>query len=335
MTLSDGSIKFEVASQIVDRGDLPFTQVFVLTIVDPTSPKQDVLARVATPVDLRHSDATAPVYVRVASTDMITLSGDSFARIANVADITKLPRDRTIAVRQGLTTYLTSTMVLLYDSEVTADAAAKQVVDRLSDLVVAWRAHSTGFATNPYQDYTLPQPATGVVATRTVTYAAAKAARVAAETARDAASAAADACERRDTANKAIYDFLLYDVSFLDRAKSLVQAQVNDQYVGTGYVVQPAILTPAGPFTVTIAASRTHDFALNASDPASYEALRLKKTTDLATYATAVRAGELECAALAAALLTAQQRVDATASAERVALASVLSVCPTFDPSTV
>jgi hypothetical protein len=337
--LSDNSVRFEVSNEVIDQGDLPFPHVFVMTIVDPGTAKEDVLARIATPVDIRRADPSAPLYVKVASTDITSISGDTFARIANTSDLTKLSRDRVTAVVQGATSYLSTAVSLIYDNYATADAAARQVVSRLSDLVTAWRTYNTAFATNPYQDYNLPQTAASVEAERTAVYVEKRTARETAETAYDNAVADKERCERDCAADKVIYDFLVADVTFLEQAKATVQAQINDVYPAGTFTVAPAILTPAGPFTVTIPTSRTRDYVLKAgtfsTDLTSYENLLVKKRQDLAIYSERVRACSATCARLAAAVLTAQQTLDAAQAAERAALANVVAVCPTFDPSTV
>lgn len=308
VTLASGSIAFEVASTVTDRGDLPFTHLFVVTLGTNADPKTDVLARIATPADLRQSDASAPVYVKVSSTDMIRIGTDDFARIANINDISKLPRDRVIAQRRGFTQYLTSSVAMVYDNVTTADAAAKQIIDRVSALVTEWRSFNSDFATNPYQDYNLPSPGASVESARTAIYVDKRNARTTAEAARDAAKLAKEACIRDCEADKVIYDFLAYDVSFLDQARILVSAQ---------------------------AANVTRTFVLDAGTAASYAALLVKRREDLAIYAAKVQACATTCAQLSAALLAAQQVVDAALVAERAALAGVVAVCPTFDPSTV
>ena len=308
VTLASGSIAFEVASTVTDRGDLPFTHLFVVTLGTNADPKTDVLARIATPADLRQSDASAPVYVKVSSTDMIRIGTDDFARIANINDISKLPRDRVIAQRRGFTQYLTSSVAMVYDNVTTADAAAKQIIDRVSALVTEWRSFNSDFATNPYQDYNLPSPGASVESARTAIYVDKRNARTTAEAARDAAKLAKEACIRDCEADKVIYDFLAYDVSFLDQARILVSAQ---------------------------AANVTRTFVLDAGTAASYAALLVKRREDLAIYAARVQACATTCAQLSAALLAAQQVVDAALVAERAALAGVVAVCPTFDPSTV
>ena len=308
VTLASGSIAFEVASTVTDRGDLPFTHLFVVTLGTNADPKTDVLARIATPADLRQSDASAPVYVKVSSTDMIRIGTDDFARIANINDISKLPRDRVIAQRRGFTQYLTSSVAMVYDNVTTADAAAKQIIDRVSALVTEWRSFNSDFATNPYQDYNLPSPGASVESARTAIYVDKRNARTTAEAARDAAKLAKEACIRDCESDKVIYDFLAYDVSFLDQARILVSAQ---------------------------AANVTRTFVLDAGTAASYAALLVKRREDLAIYAAKVQACATTCAQLSAALLAAQQIVDAALVAERAALAGVVAVCPTFDPSTV
>ena len=335
MTLANGSIAFEVASTVTDRGDLPFVHLFVVTLGTNADPKTDVLARIATPVDLRQSDGSAPVYVKVSSTDMIRIGTDDFARIANINDISKLPRDRVIAQRRGFTQYLTSSISMVYDNVTTADAAAKQILDRVSALVTTWRSFNSDFATRPYQDYNLPTTGASVESARTAIYVDKRNTRKEAEAARDVALLAKEACIRDCSADKVIYDFLAYDVAFLDQAANIVAGQTNDTYVGSGATIAPTPLTPSGPFTITVPSSRTRAFVLNAGISGSYETLLLKKRADLAIYATKLQTCAMTCAQLSAALLAAQQVVDAALVAERAALAGVVAVCPTFDPSTV
>jgi hypothetical protein len=339
--ISDGSLRFEVTNQIFDQGDMPFPHLFVMTINDSSSPKSDVLARIATPVDVRQADSAAPIYVKVTSTDLIEIGTDTFARIANVNDITRLPRDRVTAVLLGRKEYLTTAFALLYDNVTTAQAAAQSVVDRLSTLVTEWRSYNTQFATNPYADFTLPQVDASVEAQRTAVYVEKRNARIAADAARDSAQAAKDDCEQTCAADKTIYDFLAYDVAFLEAAKATVNA-ITEVFGSGPTLTLTGGTTLTAPQTYTIAATastRAKDFVLGANtysgNSSTYEALLTKKRADLATYAAKVRACSANCAALGAALLTAQQAADAALSAERAALADVVAVCPTFNPSTV
>lgn len=340
VTLADGSVQWEVATSVLDAGDLPFKELFVLTIVDPLDPKRDVLARVITPPELRRSDPTAPLYVKVAADDLTYLGGDPFARIANVDDVTALPRDRVVAVRNGVTTYLVSAVTLVYSNLTTATAAYKTFIDRLSTLVTDWRLATGGFVTTPSTDYPLPQVNAGVEAQAVAGYDTAKAARVTAEAARDAAQTAKDACEVGCTGDKLVYAFLVADVAFLEQAKQIVQGLTE------GFQSSPTLnltggTTLTGPQTYTITAAFSQfvkDFDLGqgayAGAPTTYEALLLQKRALRATYAAKVQTCAETCAALAAALAAAQLAVDTARASETGALAAVLAVCPTFNPVT-
>lgn len=322
ITLADGTQKFEITTTIVDKGDLPFKDLFVLTISDTGDPKDDVLARIATPYDIRQTDPTSPKYVKVSTSDMISIPPDTFARIANIDELTGLYRDRTAAIRNGRTEYLSSVMTVVYDTITTADAAYKQILSRLSTLVDNWRAAFTPFATNPTQLYDLPTPGVAVEDERKAAYVAARDARIAAEAERDKAQAAADACATGCASDKAIYNFLVADVAFLEAARTVV---VN---------LQDASVPPGTPVTTNV-----KDFVLQqgafVGDARTYQALLQAKTVARAEYAAKVAACDTTCASLAAAVLTAQRAVDSARTTERDALAGVYEVCPTFDPSSV
>jgi len=322
ITLVDGTQKFEITTIIVDKGDLPFKDLFVLSISDTGDPKDDVLARVATPYDIRQTDPASPKYVKVVSSDLIVIPPDTFARIANIDELTGLFRDRTAAVRNGRTEYLSSVMTVVYDTLTTADAAYKQILARLSTLVEDWRAVFTPFATNPTQSYDLPTPGVSVEDERKKAYIAARDARIAAEAARDAAQAAADACDTDCRIDKAIYNILVADVAFLEAARTIV---VN---------LQDTSIPPGTPLTTNV-----RDFVLQqgafAGDNRTYQALLVEKKRLRDEYAAKVAACDASCAALHAAVIDAQRTVDGARTAERDALSGVYEVCPTFDPSTV
>lgn len=309
---TNGDVQFEVTSTITDRGDLPFVSLFVLRITDPADAKDDVLARVASPLDIRRVTPASAVYVRVVETDLIRIGPDPFARIANVDDLTEMPRDRTTAVRTGQTLYLSPVFTALYDGITTAQAAYQAILQRLSDLVTAWRTYYGDFETRPTSAYDLPVFGAGVEAQRTAAYVVARDARVAAEAARDAAQTAKDRCEQDCTADKAIYDFLVADVAFLVRAKDLVTAMATS--TARDFVLQQGAYT---------------------SNADSYNAMLSQKRTALDTYGAKVAECAARCSALGEALLAARSEVDAAREAERAALAGVYAVCPTFDPTSV
>jgi len=304
--LATGEVRFEVALQITDPGDLPFAELFLVTIVDPANPKLDALARLATPLELR--EQAGIVYVKVLASDVTTIGADTFAKVPSAAELTTFLRDRTAAVQRGATQYLTSAVTLLYASVDLATAAYQTFNARLSQLVADWRTYTTAFATNPTQDYLLPVVGQSVEDQLTAAYRAAKTARRTAEAARDTAAATLATCRAEGAADAALFNVLAADAAFLDAAKAYV----------TG-----------------LAASDARTFALNAADPTSYEALRLAKRAALATLRTRLAAHAEECAANAAAVLDAQRGVDAARRTEDAALVPLQNVCPTFDPNSV
>jgi hypothetical protein len=321
--LTNGTMMYEVTTVVIDPGDLPFKELFVVAVSDSPDPKDDVFARVATPYDIRQTDINSPRYIRVVESDLIRIGPDPFARIANYDELTMLQRDRTAAVQSSQTEYLTSVMTVQYPSLTTADAAYKQILSRLSSLVTDWRNAYSSFATVPSQDYFLPVANASVQAERVQTYLTARAARVATEDARDAAQTSLNECEQRDTANQTIYGFLVADVSFLENARSVV-----------ANITETATATPPSDPAVTTTNAKNFVLQLSgyAGDPRSYQALLDLKRQQLATYARQVADGEEECDRFRAALLDAQAAVVAAQTAERNALADVYAVCPTYTP---
>lgn len=322
IVMSDGTVKLEVTTRVIDRGDLPFPDLFVLTITDTGDPKSDLLARVATPFDIRQTDPASPKYVRVVTSDSVIIPPDTFARISSINDLTGLPRDRTTAIRRGVSEYLSSVSTLIYDNITTADAAYKQVISRLSTLVTEWRNAFTSFVTNPTQTYTLPQAGASVESERIAVYTTAKTATQQAEAARDAAVAAKEACERDCASDRKIYDFLVLDVSFLQTAAAVVQN------------ITEASIPPGTP-TTTNAKNFVLQTGSYASDSRSYATMLARKIVDRDDYASRVATCSAQCQTLAAAALQAQNVVVAAQTTERAALARVYEVCPTFDPTTV
>lgn len=310
-TLPDGRTAYEVTTRVVQAGDLPTRALFVVDIEDPLDPKADVLARVATPLDVRR--LSGGLYVRVDAEQMTRIEGDPFARIATLNDFAALQTDRAEAVRHGQTEYLTDTLTVVYTNGETADAAYQQILARLSELTTSWRAFGTTFETAPFTDYPLPMRGAGVEAARVTIYTAAVAARRRAEVAADEAVAAHAACLTDCGADRAIHAMLVADVAFLDRARERVLA-----FVETG-------------------TAHAQDFALRrasySSDTESYEVLRGAKRAQLETYTARVQACGARCATLAVASDAAAADLRRALDDERRALADVRAVCPTYTPT--
>lgn len=305
--VAGGDRKWRVTTIITDQGDLPFGELFVVTIKDATDPKQDVYARVAEPLEFRQTVAGSAIYVKVSSDDMVTIAGDPFARVATPSELTSMPRDRALAVRYAKTEYLTSAITLLYDTQLSADAAYRQLLDRLSTLVLDWRTASGAFITTPYALYTLPVVSSAEETRRAALWRAARTARIAAETERDAAVASSTACAEQGAADARYYGELVADVAFLQTAHDRVSA-----------------MSETGSTTVKT-------YALDGSDPGSWETLLTQKRSRLNAALAAVAAHETRCGDLRRASLQAQATVDVARSAENATLAAVLAICPTFD----
>lgn len=313
--LSDGTIKYEVNTSIVDKGDLPIKELFVIQIVDVGAVKSDVLVKVATPHELWKSDPNNDLYVKVDSTEIITLGVDPFARIASIDDVTDIPRDRVVAVNRGLKYYLSSSVSLLYDNLTTADAAYREILARLSELVDAWRQYTSTFITMPSQLYNLPQTSISVEDERINTYKTKKEERIAAEEVRDTAKTNKDLCETEGTADKQIYTFLLENYSFLNKAKNIVNTIVE-----------------TGSYNVRDFVKKQGAYSSSAE---SYENLLQTTANNLAIYEARVRDHDATCANLQVELLLAESAVEAARIQENNALAAVLAVCPTFDANSV
>lgn len=319
VTLASGSVGYEVATTVTDPGDLPTSNLFVLTINDAGDAKRDALARVVEPYDLRR--LSTALYVRVDEDSILYISPDTFARVPSGSELIELAQDRTDAVRRNQTEYLSGTVVLTYTSRATADAAYRQLITRLSALVVEWREFNASFETRPTTVYSLPVADASVEAERRAVYTAAVSARRAAEAAHEAASDACDACETDCVSDKKIHELLQADVAFLERARARVLTISETITGGSGG-------TPshnAQDFCVRLGAYT--------ADVNSYEVLLFSKRDQLAAYTETVRACQTRCAQLARDRDAAQATLSRALDAERRALVDVRAVCPTFTPT--
>jgi len=312
-TLANGTVRFEVINEITRAGDLPFPHLFVLRVGEEADPKDDVFVRVATPVDIRQSDASAPIFVKAVASDIIRIATDVFVKVSSYAELTRLPRDRVEAYRQGLPYYLSTVAAFSYDNLTTADAAAKQIVDRLSGLVTEWRQYHSEFVTNPYENLVLPQEGSSVESERVAVFKTARDARRAAEAQRDIDAAAKAACETDCKADKAIHQWLVSQTALLEQAEAVVSALSETSSAKSFVLKQDA-------------------FSL---DQRSYRDILVQTRASRDAYAATVQACAIRCAQLGAILLASEQAVDAAQRAEQAALADVTAVCPTFNPDTV
>jgi len=159
---------FVITSSLVSftAGELPHTNVFVLTIITREDPKDDVLARVA-----------------------------------SIADLTELPQGRDSGLASATGTdilYLSSTCTLQYFSLDEAIAAQGAIKDRVNALITSWQTFDTEFnAPDPTPaTYTLPSVDLSQLCTLVEAYKVAKQDRYQkelTETAADATKTAAEA----------------------------------------------------------------------------------------------------------------------------------------------
>lgn len=310
-SLAGGGTTYEITTLVTDKGTLPTRNLFVVKIVTPGDAKRDVLARIATPRDIRRLEAAA--YVRVDAATLTYIDDATFARIASLSELTTMAQDRAEAVRLNLTEYLTASVTVTFPDQVTADAAYRQLLARLSKLASDWITFTSGFETNPTQGYDLPVAPQSVEDERRTAFAAAQETRRSAERAVDAAQAAFAACHDGCEGDRELHRMLTEDVAFLERADIRVRAMTETQ------------------------STNVKDFVLRqgafSADDQSYAALLASKRARLAAATLAVQACADTCAALESARDAAQADLGRAAEAERQALAAVRDVCPTFVPT--
>ncbi len=328
----DGRFGFLVGAEIIDPGSgtqgLPFPEVFVLSISDPLNPKSDILARISTPLEIRRADS-GTVYIKLDSTSLKKFGVDLFARVANIAEYTQLSRDRGSALVRGQTEYLSSSISFLYEDSVTATAAYKTIIDRVSQLVTDWIKYRDGFIPTvpPFEDYTLPNVSIGVEAELRAAYTTARDARIAAETNRDAAQKAKDDCTTSCACKKEKLAILFSDVSFLQATNDYVTTLVEN---ATATVSPPTV----GVTAIVTQSSVVKTFILG-GDSRSLASLLSRKKTELAAQQVLTNACDVECARLSDVLAAAITSLTNAQAIEATALAAILVVCPTFDPTSV
>lgn len=275
-------------------------------------------------MDLRTFDSL--LYVRADSTDIRYDGTDPFVRVANINDITEMPRDRVVAVEKKLTYFLTSTVTLYYTNITTANAAYTTMLARLSDLIREYRLYRDEFSTTPSTTYTLPRTGQSVEDQYTDAYRTAKGVTKSAKDARDTAQAAYDACVSEGTAQATILGFLSPLVSRLEAARQKTQILTETgTLIGGVYSVAPTIA-----FNNIV-----KTFNLNAGDPISYEAMLQGYRAQLASLQASYEVHVIQCNQRQQTLQTAENTVRTAEAGEAAALANVMRVCPTFDPSSV
>lgn len=253
--------------------------------------------------ELPHSEIF--VHTIVEATDP---KADTFVRIADLVDLTTVSRSRAIALQNGLTQYLSSRFRVTFTDVTTAIQARSLIQTKVNNLINQWIAYEQDFTTNP--STTLPLVESSVMQAAADEYKKAKAAVAKATEALDAAQrAVADAKKDASHAN---------DLLTLYTNLSLECATVSA-------MVAPARLESDG--TLSAANVQALQVKLNQTCAQRLSDVIAKTTEKAAADSTAAAAQSTN--ALAEKAATA-----ATATAE-TKLATVLELCPTFDPTTV
>ena len=357
---TDGTPLYSIESVITSAGDLPFTEVFVFRIDDPANPRSDVLAHVADPLILQRA-SNGDIYVKTVSADLVTFSGDVFTRVSNPSELTTLSRNRDTALARGQREYLSASLLLAYADLPVATAAGKTVLDRVSALVANWRAYKADFLTSSPVNYNLPQLDIGVEAALKADWTGHKTARVAAQAARDTARTAVTSCQSDIAIETRILTLLQKDVDYLQAAarsvEAITDAATPTSTSGASYGIQTVTLVGGSPtftggspysfvtngisgqYTVTqlvygatpTYAGSTRQFVR--ANATGYYALQTQKEYDLTAQRDLLRQLSIRCARTNSDLQDAETALRTAQAREDAALAAVIAVCPTFDPT--
>lgn len=288
--------------------ELPHVSVFVVNVVDVFDPKQDALARVAT-----------------------------------LADLTRVPigRDAGIAAPGGDgIQFLSSEWTAVYDTLETALDAAQAFRDRVNKLIVDWQTFRTQFnAPSPTPAiYTFPTADTSPKTTLINAYKVAKQDRYQKQLTKDAADTALIVAQTDSVYKQGLV------TGITPIASSAVTNQTEmSQVAGFFSTLQAAgtafaSANPSGTDIATFQAALT----LAAAQGANAVAFVADAGTLLALTTTyqSIRQGEAVTASSAVTTATIDQisksqALTAAIALETAALAAVLVVCPDFDKHSI
>ncbi|RLI88037.1 MAG: hypothetical protein DRP01_00355 [Archaeoglobales archaeon] len=337
--LADGTLKYTIITTVVDKGELPYLQFFVYSVVDPADPKDDTFERVGNPYDLENVN-----------------------------------NNRTAAIIAGETTYLSSELRREYLTLDVAVQAKDAVKSRVNDGVKAWYTYVTEFEGSSSDVYPTVDPSYEQALINA--YTAAKVARVAAEGTVTDADTDVTVAEAEASAAAQIVAIYQSEKSFCDSARLVAWTNYygavgsfsssivtqNNRYSGFITSITAAYDAHSGstyPVAPTDPDWSTVFTALNSysSDPANFQTGPLALFQSSENYGATLDAEFAAFCAAAAANYTAalgqkQAKDQAVATsvtakeeaeaslvvaqeAEDTALAAVVAVCPTFDPLSV
>ena len=316
---SANAAKYKIEAQVdqVDTGDLPFSEIFVHTIVDFTDPK-----------------------------------ADTFKRVANITDLNGVTRGRDAANSAGQTDYLRSSVTLEYDSVLVATEVKNTLLARVDTLITEWITYNTKFLAPTGSDFPLEDTSITVAAVET--YKTALATKDAKETSVAAATVALNSASTAVATAQTSLTEKTADSVLCAQLMSLLGAAVAGEAAfrtaTDTFLVQCstfyASADPASASAITFAAQlvteQTAATAEKQNCQGNLAQLQTQLTTACATKTAAVTtaaaakvAADTSYAAARTTLAAAEAELAAAVTAVDSALAAVLSVCPSFDPSTV
>lgn len=315
-----GVVKFKVTVTVIDKGNLPDTFFFVITINNTLDSKED-----------------------------------TFARVATIPDFTELEQDRGTAVTNDDLEYRTSTFILWYTDLDTAVNAQKVLKERIDELVSDYETYEDDFvATSEVTVH--PQVGESTYQAAVTAYQDAMRDTLDAEETRDTAETAYN--EAATAADDATVDQAKTKEISEECAQTRGYYNTLFTAYGTLDANGDTILTAAETYYAAKAVSPIPDSddvtfraALNTfiAQLKLAEAQKTQSTTEQATFTTVCgkRANEYATAQTAktsadtalgnarSAFEDAQTAVETAQQAENAALAAVQALKSDFDPTSV
>lgn len=321
--LVDGSIdQFSIENLITNKGQLPYTQVFVKQVVTRDDPKDD-----------------------------------TFLRVAQVSDLTTLPRGRAAALLASSAetlTYLDDIATLAYDTLDTAVTAQTTIRDRVNLLVSDWITYNTQFQAYPTAEtILLPIAVESAVDELIAAYTAAKQDRV---NKFKLYTDLQELLEQLQEKLTAVSDRLSALQPLVNSATVSADSLVNAQTALDVLITAITTLGTAGGTYLTAkysadAADAVFTAALNAAIVSRDNAINSSNLLDSAVannynYSSNIssfydaqyaekQSVQAELNNTATLLVTASRNYDDALVLEAMALAALKAVCPDFDETTV
>lgn len=315
-----GSVKYTLSASVIDKGDLPSTRLFVMSIADATDPK-----------------------------------ADTYARVATIPDFGELKEDRDAALNTDSTLYRTSSVTLYYDDLTTADNAQTVLKERIDALVNDYNLYQTSFvATNetiihPRIDKTIYDAAVKDYCSAVANTAAATATR---DTKHTEYNDKVTECTRLNTRktqasvvsadctdSKGYFDLSSDSLTLLDGQGDYFVQQAQNYHAGkvdtpTPSALDNSFLAGINAFLAHLRASEAAK-TQNTANAALFTAVCGSRSNESTTADNDVTTCNTELAQAKSAWDSAQAAVDTAAAAEAAALAAVQALDPSFTPASI